>query len=908
MIDYNENLILIDGKAKTSEIDECRFISSRGYYEVKFSKSQNLYKYKWERIIWMKNPVKLNHKDYKIVYHGSLCTNISKLLLFTSGFRKFYHIEYLSGSTSDYSEDEIEIIKSCLAEEKSGNVFSYFRDVANVNPLITEEGKILLAAQYEKIDFINEITAAAPYLYPLKYKNQTRFNDDLIFPFGCNNSQITAVQKAFSHQISVIQGPPGTGKTQTILNIIANILLNGKTVIVVSNNNSATGNVLDKLKSIGLDFLVAPLGNSENKQLFVDSQKEGRKYPDVLQQWNYKIADHSIKKEIQELQTIFALQEDVAKLRQELSATELEFQHYREDFGDESDIQTEASSSSILKFMAETNQLIDTTNDSIWFKIKWWIRKYIFKYYYKIDSELLQTSVKESIKQSHYLYYKKRIEELSDEISRIVAQLNQYDALLLTKQLNDKSLRILQDSLFKKYGGSHESYTINEGSLYFEADKVIKEFPIVLSTTFSARNSLHNIIYDYLIMDEASQVSSETGILALSCAKNAIIVGDNMQLPNVVSNDVKEKLDVILSKYEIEKGYDCSLNSFLKSIIEIVPSVPQTLLREHYRCAPDIIDFCNQKFYGGNLIIMTKNEDENTLCIKKTSKGNLSRDHVNQREVDVICKEILPALSYDNEQIGIIAPYRDQVETLKRAVGNEIDIATVHKFQGREKDVIILSVVDSQISDFADNPNLLNVAVSRAKKKLIIVVSGNEQERKGNITDLLDYVEYHQHGNITESRIFSIYDMLYKQYDAIRFEYLKNHPKISEYDSENLTYALLEDIFKSNPSYSSLDVLCHYPLNLLISDYSPLSDVEKKYASHYSTHIDFLIYNKVTKKPLLAIEVDGWAYHQDGSKQGERDKLKNHILPLYGIGILRLSTTGSDERNLIEKELYAILT
>ena len=67
-----------------------------------------------------------------------------------------------------------------------------------------------------------------------------------IFPFGCNNSQYVAVKRAMENQISVIQGPPGTGKTQTILNIIANILIQGKTVQVVSNNNSATENVFEK--------------------------------------------------------------------------------------------------------------------------------------------------------------------------------------------------------------------------------------------------------------------------------------------------------------------------------------------------------------------------------------------------------------------------------------------------------------------------------------------------------------------------------------------------------------------------------------------------------------------------------------------------------------------------------------
>lgn len=82
------------------------------------------------------------------------------------------------------------------------------------------------------------------------------------------------------NQISVIQGPPGTGKTQTILNIIANILMQGKTVQIVSNNNSATENVYEKLSSLkyNLGFIAATLGSSKNKKLFVEHQDAA--YPD----------------------------------------------------------------------------------------------------------------------------------------------------------------------------------------------------------------------------------------------------------------------------------------------------------------------------------------------------------------------------------------------------------------------------------------------------------------------------------------------------------------------------------------------------------------------------------------------------------------------------------------------------
>lgn len=87
------------------------------------------------------------------------------------------------------------------------------------------------------------------------------------------------------NSLSVIQGPPGTGKTQTILNIIANILISGKTVQIVSNNNSATENVLEKLSDpkYNIGFIIAPLEKSENKTKFINTQNG--KYPEDLASW-----------------------------------------------------------------------------------------------------------------------------------------------------------------------------------------------------------------------------------------------------------------------------------------------------------------------------------------------------------------------------------------------------------------------------------------------------------------------------------------------------------------------------------------------------------------------------------------------------------------------------------------------
>lgn len=141
-----------------------------------------------------------------------------------------------------------------------------------------EEDRSFLSKQYEKIFFVSTSSVLAKYLYPYKL-NASRSICRPIYPFGFNLSQRIATEKAMSEQISVIEGPPGTGKTQTIFNIIANALINNKTVAVVSNNNAVTSNVLEKIEKYDIDFIAAYLGKKEKKEKFFNEQRQD--YPDM---------------------------------------------------------------------------------------------------------------------------------------------------------------------------------------------------------------------------------------------------------------------------------------------------------------------------------------------------------------------------------------------------------------------------------------------------------------------------------------------------------------------------------------------------------------------------------------------------------------------------------------------------
>lgn len=905
--------IIIKGQPKAQQIDRI-VLGDNNVYAVRYNNSTNWFHYRWQDVVVLKNPVWHDPRQCRVFIEGKEQFNIVDILSFREGLRNHWRITYSNGFVKDCIAGSIRLDESCLSDDVAKNAFDYLHQVAIINELGQSEGSDgLLCTVYENIKFVDSNTAVAPYLNSDKYKVKKMSYSGWIFPFGCNASQEKAVTAAFENQISVIQGPPGTGKTQTILNIIANILMQKKTVLVVSNNNSATTNVLEKLQKYGLGFIVASLGKRENKENFIQNQPS---IPQELQSWSMSNSDLSSKNAVvasshNALRKVFQLQEELACRKQELKEVELEREYYLLDGNTETEnysINKGVKAEQILHLWMHYQYLLEETPRSLLERFMDWIKGIWLHFELEskigIKKPLNKKELHDTIKSLQILYYRLRIKELKERIEEIEKELNCIDAQATMERLSLLSQDILKAALYKRFHDKERRFFTNVSELNRNANEVCELYPVVLSTTFSARTTLRDITYDYVIMDEASQVSIETGALALTCAKNAIIVGDTMQLPNVVTEETRVKLNGIFAQYNVPPGFNSAEYSFLHSICAILPDVQQTLLREHYRCHPTIINFCNHRFYGGNLLIMTEDHGEKDVMMAiKTVPGHHSRGHYNQREIDVVKNEVLPRLK--GEEVGIITPYNDQVAEFNRQIPL-IEAATIHKYQGREKQTIILSTVDDQISEFSDDANMINVAISRAKEKFCLVVSGNEQELKGNISDLVEYINYHNM-TVTNSRITSVFDYLYSNYTKERLAFLARHKSISEYDSENLTYSLIENVLTESSSFNHLGVLCHIPLRSIIRDWSLLSEEEKNYISHYSTHLDFLIINHVTKKPILAIETDGYNYHNEETEQYQRDMKKNHILEVYNLPLLRLRTNESDEKEKIVNSLSALL-
>jgi superfamily I DNA and/or RNA helicase len=688
------------------------------------------------------------------------------------------------------------------------------------------------------------------------------------------------------NNLSVIQGPPGTGKTQTILNILANLLLDGKTMEIVSNNNSAVENVREKLDNCGLGFLCAQLGRSSNKKEFVENQTGT--YPDMA---SWKSADPvKIRQEAvalsRELQEVFERQEKLAVYSQKLA----EYKRQLERFPKKYESKGVWPTKKLEKYTHLASHEMERKH-----RLSWWTR-------FRLRYNRLP-STEDAPDELLYLLVSKKINELEQICSRYEELVKDADAK--NDRLRELSMLVLKDHLFRTFKNNKERPVFQADEIYLRTKVFLQEYPIILSTTFSATSNINQAYkFDYLIMDEASQVDIAAGALALSCARNAVIVGDLKQLPNVVDIRTEEIVSAIFAKYGISEAYRYSTNSFLSSVCALYPNIPQTLLREHYRCDPLIIGFCSKQFYNGELIPMKKSEsDFSSIQVVRTVKGNHARRTVNLRQIETITKEVLPALEEQFTDIGIIAPYNNQVNALHaalKALERPYVAATVHKFQGREDDAIILSTVDNQVQEFTDDPHLLNVAVSRAKKQFTLVVSADEQP-DSNIRDLIDYIEYYQ-GKSVESEISSIFDLLYEDYTRELLNFYKTHKRVSEFDSENLTYWAIRETIEEN-GLSHLGILMHYPLRHLVTSYSNLSPEQRSYASRSWTHIDFLVYDTVSHKAKLAIEVDGTQFHKNDSDQGRRDSLKDSVLNIIGLPLLRLSTAGSQEKEKISSAL-----
>jgi very-short-patch-repair endonuclease len=506
-------------------------------------------------------------------------------------------------------------------------------------------------------------------------------------------------------------------------------------------------------------------------------------------------------------------------------------------------------------------------------------------------------------------YYHKRIAELEREIGRVGDELRRADFEQLSQQHQQLSVQFLHSELAARYQESRRTrYRADSYRRGMTFSKFIKDYPALLSTCHSLRDSIADgYLLDYLIIDEASQVNLLLAGLAMSCARYVVVVGDQQQLPPITIGAANGLMPPV-------PAYDCQHN-LLASLSELYgANLPRTLLCEHYRCNPVIIGFCNKKFYGGELIPYTSSGAERPMIVVRTVEGNHMRQHreggrSNQREVDVIAQEVIPEYcrGFAGTDIGVTTPYRRQASKAADVL-DQTEADTVHKFQGRQKQVVILTTVLDETwrgrtgLAFVDDPQMINVAVSRAIQRFTLVTNYDMLPTSRHIRDLVGYIRYHNPGeDVVDSTVVSVFDLLYRAYSQRLRPLAARLRKELKYPSEDIIWTVLHDII-AEQRYAHMTVSSQVLLRNLLPDLSRLTLAQRAYIQHRAS-VDFVVYNRITNQSLLAIEVDGFAFHENSPDQRARDAVKDEILDAHQMPLLRLPTTGSQEHQQIRQAL-----
>lgn len=909
MIDPRSTAILTHNRTtnqfEAQQVSEIR--PSGGRFEILFTPNGKRYEYGRDRVRILGNPKRyaLREGDW-LEANGSVWETATEVLTFTGDGGAWSRIFYRTKAGEDYRTypaSQVRVIPSATGTPAVAGVLRYWREVVARLPADDP-----LRPGYEKLAFVHPESALSTFLTgsPIEQRSQ---DVTPIFPFRCNLSQRAAVEKALTSSISIIEGPPGTGKTETILNLIANIIaVQHKTVGIVSFGNAAVDNVRDKLDKLGFGHVIGNLGRREKREEFFARQAFRNAQVGQLAAHAPERPDLGQLAELgRRLRGLQSAERVRAERRQALDAHRLELRHFeghlhQEQLPDLAGLPLlRRSSDRVLGYLAESELELAGVRPGPLRRI----RNY-FRYGSVRALDPADTSV---VLRLQLTYYHKRIAELEREIGRIDDALRRADFDELSRQHHELSVQFLHSELAARYQESPpDHYSADSYRRGMTFNRFINDYPALLSTCHSLRDSIADgYLLDYLIIDEASQVNLLLAGLAMSCARYVVVVGDQRQLPPI-------PVDAANGIMPQAPAYDCQRN-LLDSLSELYgAALPRTLLCEHYRCDPVIIGFCNKKFYAGELIPYTSGGGERPMIAVRTVEGNHMRQHreggrSNQREIDVIVQEVIPRYcpGFARADIGITSPYRRQAGKAADVL-DHVEADTVHKFQGRQKKVVIMTTVLDETwrgrtgQDFVDDPQLINVAVSRAIQRFILVTNNDMLPTSRHIRDLVGYIRYHSPGeDVADSMVVSVFDLLYRAYSerlrplAAR---LKNELK---YRSEDIIWTVLHDII-AEQRYAHLTVSLQVLVQSLLPDLSMLTPAQLKYVQNRAS-VDFVVYNRVTNQPLLAIEVDGFAFHENNPDQRARDALKNEILGTHQMPLLRLRTTDSREYQRIRQAL-----
>ena len=509
-----------------------------------------------------------------------------------------------------------------------------------------------------------------------------------------NNNQVKAVKKAVgNNNVFLIQGPPGTGKTTVIAEVVEQLIAKGEKVLVASQTHIAVDNVLEKV--------------SNNKNISCIRLGNKQRIKENLRQY-----------QIDNLIEVYS--EDFEKL--------------------------------LITNINQIDHLLEQDNN--------------FEF---ID---IRDNLKNIIKDNSVNY---------NESFKDVLLNKNYEFLEMLSKTSFLDLDSLKNLLIEwKDNLSHEKEILVKPLLY-------KSIDVAFATCIGVRTDKelneYNLKFDTVIIDEAGKANISETLAAISMAKKVILVGDQMQLPPYIDGsllDEKETTSFPRSKYgknfiidDIQHALKTSFFEFLVNRIKNnqFPADNKELLNYQHRMHPHIGEFISDSFYDGkvkmgehtykNTLPMQSPFDKEVVFINTSSAQNPYESFdgfsaQNDSEAYCISNLVIPKLlesGLTTNDFAVVAPYKSQVKHIKKSLKEHnknshlIEVSTLDSFQGMEFDVIVFSFTRAASPNqsnkkvgFLDDARRLNVAFSRAKKKLILV--GNAEtltDSRSHYDTLFDY-------------------------------------------------------------------------------------------------------------------------------------------------------------------------
>lgn len=618
-----------------------------------------------------------------------------------------------------------------------------------------------------------------------------------ITPLSLSDSQENVIKSIENNTFVAVYGPPGTGKSQTIVNLVSHLIASGKTVLVASRMDKAVDVVSERLNELGAPFLALRAGRMNyQKQLSFQLQDLLSNKVDLDSDYDDAIfADVKDMKELlHSIKDLETKSENIIKLEQRWHDLHLQKNEQEKLLGEKQFIkenlkkaeieQVVALSKLIEKNLEKTGFLTSIANYSSKNKLKKLLKLNNFSEDYEVIGRLKQeldiAKLACDMRIAESDIQKQGNLHVNSEQIRMLKRKQKHLAIEILKGRRRESLKgLLRDQTKRQRLIVHTKSLIErkknlQNRLLENEDfkPLMEAFPCWCVTTYAISGSLPMKpgLFDVAIIDEASQCDIASCFPILFRAKRAVVVGDDKQLPHLSFLE-KAKEQSFFSQYGIPDKYQLMWRFRTNSMFDLANyySMNPVLLDEHFRSLPPIINFSNQEFYGDRIRIMRRNNNDiKSLELIEVPEGKVDFDATrNLPEVEAVVAKLHELIIEDERKnpenpvsIGIISPFRAQVEQLKVSIArvlsehmirkHKIEIGTAHTFQGDERDIILMSWAFASNSfpqslTFLQKPNLFNVAITRARYRLINFVSKNPKELSdGLFRHYLNYVQEYE--------------------------------------------------------------------------------------------------------------------------------------------------------------------